>query len=171
MADLAQSSTIDLKLCLGGLADERLAAKTLNPNGPRSILEKKDETVANVVWRFLDVRGWVADRVKYRRSQGSFADIPYSFISANHTQATIGKAFHAAVTASRVTDKFQEPLYLLLELLRAGSLHAGPFTGTHGAGSQSSDEEEDPSALLVYRCLSLVHLTFKVRCLTPLPVN
>lgn len=107
------------------------------------------------MWRFLDVRGCVLS-CDHQVSRLNFP----RFISANHTQATIGKAFHAAVTSSRVTDKFQEPLYLLLELLRAGSLHSGPFTAANGV--EQSSEEEEPSALLVYRCLSLLHLTFKV---------
>ena len=50
-----QSSTIDFALCLGATAIEKLAARTKIKNtGP---LEKKDEVVANVIWRFLELRG------------------------------------------------------------------------------------------------------------------
>lgn len=50
-----QSSTIDFALCLGATATEKLAARTKIKNtGP---LEKKDEVVANVIWRFLELRG------------------------------------------------------------------------------------------------------------------
>lgn len=50
------SSTIDIKLCVGALATEELAALTKTTKNQRP-LDKKDEVVANVIWRFLDVRG------------------------------------------------------------------------------------------------------------------
>jgi hypothetical protein len=51
-----QSSTIDLKLCIGTLEKEETIAQTKKERGAK-ILEKKDEIVANILWRFLDVRG------------------------------------------------------------------------------------------------------------------
>jgi len=50
-----QSSTIDFALCLGATATEKLAARTKVKNTGH--LEKKDEAVANVIWRFLELRG------------------------------------------------------------------------------------------------------------------
>ncbi|WVR04833.1 hypothetical protein IAU60_001845 [Kwoniella sp. DSM 27419] len=47
------SSTIDLKLCIGALVNGELA-------GPRTkdqVLDKKDEIVANILWRFMELRG------------------------------------------------------------------------------------------------------------------
>lgn len=78
-----QSSTIDFALCLGATAEEQFASRTRKPKpppaaaagggGPSSTntsaavaagdekpLEKKDEIVANVIWRFLDLRGCVS---------------------------------------------------------------------------------------------------------------
>lgn len=53
-----QSSTIDFALCLGATANEKLAARTRSKSGsPQTALEKKDEVVANVIWRFLELRG------------------------------------------------------------------------------------------------------------------
>ena len=55
----AQSSTIDFSLCLGATASEKIALRTkIKPNNS-SGLEKKDEIVANVIWRFLELRGCV----------------------------------------------------------------------------------------------------------------
>jgi len=51
-----QSSTIDLKLCIGTLEKDETVAQTKKERGAK-ILEKKDEIVANIIWRFLDVRG------------------------------------------------------------------------------------------------------------------
>ena len=50
-------STIDIKLCIGALADEATAEETLKPS-PKP-LERKDEFTANVIWRFLNLRGYV----------------------------------------------------------------------------------------------------------------
>ncbi|WVQ98301.1 hypothetical protein IAU59_005424 [Kwoniella sp. CBS 9459] len=65
------SSTIDLKLCLGALASEELAAHTRREKAGR-ILDKKDEIVANILWRLLELRGagvvhgtrWGGDQVE-----------------------------------------------------------------------------------------------------------
>ena len=53
----AQSSTIDFSLCLGATVAEKLAART-KIKAPQG-LDKKDEIVANVIWRFLELRGYV----------------------------------------------------------------------------------------------------------------
>lgn len=56
--DVVQSSTIDFALCLGATASEKLALRTKGKsNLPGGQLDKKDEVVANVVWRFLELRG------------------------------------------------------------------------------------------------------------------
>lgn len=78
----------------------------------------------------------------------------------------MGKALHAACLASRVNDKFQESLYLILELLRAGVVHgnkwgapdAPPLSGGPSFGS----DEDQASTLLIMRCLSVVPLNFRV---------
>lgn len=55
---LLQSSTIDFALCLGATSTDKLATRTRNrSNVPVPTLEKKDEIVANVIWRFLELRG------------------------------------------------------------------------------------------------------------------
>jgi hypothetical protein len=43
---------------LGTTASDKLANRTKAKNGStQSPLEKKDEVVANVIWRFLELRG------------------------------------------------------------------------------------------------------------------
>lgn len=52
------SSTIDFKLCLGATHSDEGARRTRTPSKMQARqLEKKDEIVANVIWRFLDLRG------------------------------------------------------------------------------------------------------------------
>lgn len=51
------SSTIDFGLCLGATSADKLAARTKVKANPAHPLDKKDEVVANVIWRFLELRG------------------------------------------------------------------------------------------------------------------
>lgn len=73
--------------------------------------------------------------------------------------------------ASKVNDKFQEALYLAIELLRANALHNGRIgTRLYSGGPNFQGSEEDKrSMLLVMRVLSIVPLSFHVRPLPPFP--
>jgi hypothetical protein len=78
----------------------------------------------------------------------------------------MGKALHAACAASRVNDRLQESIYLLLELLRAGVVHGGRWGGADAeilsGGPSFGSEEEQSSALLIMRVLSVLPLSFRV---------
>lgn len=84
------------------------------------------------------------------------------FITDRHL-SVIGKALHAACNNARVNDRIQEPVYLLLELLRAGVLHGNRFgTEILSGGPTFGSEADQRSALLVMRCISILPLTFRV---------
>lgn len=65
-----------------------------------------------------------------------------SLQNPNHTHTTLGKALSAGINASRVNDKFQEPLYLALELARAGVLHGDLWSGRTYSGGPSFGTRE-----------------------------
>jgi len=135
------SSTIDLCLCLGGTSTPSLAQRTIVPRNSDKLLDKKDEIVANTLWRFLELR---------------------TFLTAAHQHTPHAVALFAAMKASKVNDKFQEALYLAIELLQAGVLYNGrigtrPYSG--GPNFQGS-EEDKRSMLLVMRVMSIVPLSF-----------
>ncbi|EIM22091.1 viral life cycle-related protein, partial [Wallemia mellicola CBS 633.66] len=136
------SSTIDFALCLGATSIDKSAERTItakNTNGP--VLHKKDEIVANTIWRFLELR---------------------SLLTPQHTHTPFGRAMHNALTVSRLNDKFQEPLLILVELLRAKVLHDRHFSNRQFSGGPSfGTEEEKKSMLLIIRTLSIVPLQFK----------
>lgn len=134
------SSTIDLLLCLNTTADATRARRTFAAPDATQRLEKKDELAANSLWRLLELRG---------------------FLNADHTHTSYGRALHAALQQVRITDRLQETLYLALELLRAGVLHAELFSDTrHSGGPSLGTEEEMQHTLLVMRALSLVPMAF-----------
>lgn len=99
-----------------------------------------------------------------------------------HTHSPLARAMNVALKNVRVNDKFQDPLYLFLELVRAGVMHGhlwsgrafsgGPSFGT-GKGDLHTNrraeltfvaplDEEKSCMLLVMRVLSIVPLNFKV---------
>nr|GAT42712.1 XPG I-region protein [Mycena chlorophos] len=134
------SSTLDFALCLGATATERLAGRTKGRAGPAP-LDKKDEIVANVIWRFLELRG---------------------FLLNTHTHSPLARAMYSAVKTAKVNDKFQDSLYLFLELVRAGVMHGHLWSGRAFSGGPSFGTDEEKSAmLLVMRVLSIVPLNFK----------
>ncbi|PRQ77029.1 Temperature dependent protein affecting M2 dsRNA replication-domain containing protein [Rhodotorula toruloides] len=135
------SSTIDLCLCLGGTSTTSLAQRTIVPKNADRPLDKKDEIVANTLWRFLELR---------------------SFLTSAHQHTPHAAALHLAMKNSKVNDKFQEPLFLAMELLRANVLHNGrigtrPYSGGPNLGGTEADKR---SMLLVMRVLSIVPLAF-----------
>ncbi|KAJ6621505.1 XPG I-region protein [Mycena sp. CBHHK59/15] len=134
------SSTIDFALCLGATSSERLAARTKGKAGTNQPLDKKDEVVANVIWRFLELRG---------------------FLLNTHTHSPLARAMYTAVKHTKVNDKFQDPLYLFLELVRAGVMHGHLWSGRAFSGGPSfGTDEEKACMLLVMRVLSVVPLNF-----------
>lgn len=94
------------------------------------------------------------------------AQLTLSFVHNNHHQSPIGKAFHASCQAARVTDKLQEPIYIILELLRAGVVHGNRFGGLSAqplsGGPSFGTDEEQSNTLLIMRVLSVVPLNFRV---------
>lgn len=78
----------------------------------------------------------------------------------------MGKALHAACLSSRVNDRFQESLCLVLELLRAGVVHGtkwgGPDAEPYSGGPSFGTDEEQSSMLLIMRVLSVLPLGFRV---------
>ncbi|KAK2465487.1 hypothetical protein APHAL10511_002379 [Amanita phalloides] len=136
------SSTIDFALCLGATAGEKLAARTkIKPTPAQGPLDKKDEVVANVIWRFLELRG---------------------FLLNSHNHSPLARAMYAALEQTRINDKFQDPLYLFLELVRAGVMHGHLWSGRAFSGGPSFGTDEEKSCmLLVMRVLSIVPLNFK----------
>lgn len=124
-----------------------------NPhNLDHTALEKKDEVVANVIWRFLELRGWVKKlcsvRIRtYLKLTCILSHAPFlslfswhsycRFLLTSHTHGPLARALYAAIKAARVNDKFQDPLYLFLELVRAGVLHGHLWSNRAFSGGPS----------------------------------
>jgi len=70
---------------------------------------------------------------------------------------------HSALKRARTNDKFQDPLFLLLELVRAGVLHWDLWGGrAYSGGPSFGSDNEKKCMLLIMRVLSIVPLNTKV---------
>ncbi|PKI84385.1 hypothetical protein MVES1_001701 [Malassezia vespertilionis] len=135
------SATIDFSFCLAATADEARAARTIAASEPNEPMQKKDEVVANAVWRFLSMR---------------------NILSEKHTHTVYGEALYAALQTLRVNDKLKEPLYLAIELIRAHVLNNAWYDGVaHSGGPSFGSEQEMQHMLLVMRAASLISLQCK----------
>ncbi|MCO5602698.1 hypothetical protein L7F22_056834 [Adiantum nelumboides] len=177
------SSTIDIALCLGATGRGDLAERTktsrpkkVTPSNAakertqkhqqalelleralvalEEVWRKRDEVVANVIWRMLELRG---------------------FLNHDHLHTPYARSLHLALKSARLNDKLQEPLYLALELIRAGILHGEGYSGrtksggpTWGDLDAASDSEEKAiivdsrrHLLLIMRTLCLLPLTYR----------
>jgi len=101
-------------------------------------LEKKDEVVANVIWRFLELRGHV---IYFSEILDTVAHInPHSFLVHTHIHSPLGRAMSAALKQCKINDKFQDPLFLFLELIRGGVLHGKLWSHRAYSGGPSFGE-------------------------------
>lgn len=87
-----------------------------------------------------------------------------SFHQPDRQHTPYARALYAAMKGAKVNDKFQEALFLALELLRSGTLHNGRIgTKVYSGGPAFAGTEEDKrSMLLVMRVMSIVPLAFHV---------
>ena len=76
-----------------------------------------------------------------RRRANLFAGAPLTggrrFLSAAHTHNPLAKAMQSALKVAKVNDKFQDSLYLFLELVRAGVMHGHLWSGRAFSGGPS----------------------------------
>ena len=59
------------------------------------------------------------------------------FLLNTHGHSPLARAMHAAIKQSRVNDKFQDSLYLFLELVRAGVMHGHLWSNRAFSGGPS----------------------------------
>lgn len=64
-------------------------------------------------------------------------DWDYRFLLNSHTHSPLARAMYTAIKHARLNDKFQEPLYLFLELVRAGVMHGHLWSGRAFSGGPS----------------------------------
>lgn len=71
------------------------------------------------------------------------------FLLNSHLHSPLARAMYTAVKQARLNDKFQEPLYLFLELVRAGVMHGHLWSGRAFSGGPSFGTGMFPSHTVI----------------------
>ena len=80
-------------------------------------MHTKTEISCNVLWRFLQLRGFVDDK---------------------HELTSWGVTLEAALAALDPTDKLEESVFIAIEMLRMGLLNGKDISGVAGGAAQGS---------------------------------
>jgi Temperature dependent protein affecting M2 dsRNA replication len=103
--------------------------------------------------------------------QPAYADPPllHRFLLNTHTHSALARAMHTAIKQAKLNDKFQDPLYLFLELVRAGVMHGHLWSGRAFSGGPSFGGGELFATLEIillpssFSCVSLFLLSWRDR--------
>lgn len=90
---------------------------------PNSVLRTTDEIIYNVLWRFLQLRG---------------------FVNEKHELTSWGVALEAAISALDSADKMEEYVFVAIEMLRMGLVNGKDMTKIPG-GAEYGTGKEDPT--------------------------
>ncbi|KMP08855.1 hypothetical protein CIRG_08536 [Coccidioides immitis RMSCC 2394] len=93
-------------------------------------LSSKSEILANVTWRFLQLRGYIDEK---------------------HQLTTWGKALEAALSSLNPSENLEEPAFLAVEMLRLGILNSKDVFANISGGPMRGTAEEKSFNLLVSR--------------------
>ncbi|KAI9666827.1 MAG: hypothetical protein M1829_005630 [Trizodia sp. TS-e1964] len=116
-----------LSFAISALSDTSFASTTITPKGSTSPLSSKAEIVANVLWRFLQIRGYVDDK---------------------HNLTPWGKVFQSVASSLGPGEGLDEAAFLIVELLRLNLLT------TENIFPQLSGIPERESGQILWRCRS-----------------
>ncbi|KAI9734469.1 MAG: hypothetical protein M1818_006858 [Claussenomyces sp. TS43310] len=122
------------------LEDETFATSTISTGPKIEKLESTPEIIANVLWRFLHLRGYVGD---------------------DHKLTRWGLAFAAAIKELGPAQHLDEAAFLAIELLRYNQLNAQHRHEEWIGGPQRGSEADKTSCLLIARSACLVKLRHK----------
>ncbi|KAI7872052.1 temperature dependent protein affecting M2 dsRNA replication-domain-containing protein [Spinellus fusiger] len=133
--------TVDIAFCIRATLTEAKVAKLKSNN--RKPLEGKDEILANVLWKMLQIR---------------------DFVSSRHAPTVWGSALSAGLSAitkgnEPVSSEVQEALLTALDLIRSDVLTNKPFSKNYS--SIGGDEKEQLHIRLITRTLSLLPMNLK----------
>lgn len=100
---------VDIKFCIRSIHDEAKASKTINQQQQQ--LVEKNEIVANVLWKTLEIRDFLT--------------------SSKHIYTPWGQALSAALEKNKLDSSMQEAILTALELIRFEVLTNKEYSKTY----------------------------------------
>ncbi|KAF9884592.1 hypothetical protein FE257_001414 [Aspergillus nanangensis] len=135
-----QGSCGPLKLAVQSLKDSDFASKSF-ASKESPILSSQDEVLANVFWRFLQLRGYI-DEKHQLTSWG---------VCLQQALSVLGPADHA----------LEEATFLAIEMLRFGLLNSKPWFSHVSGGPMRGSDEDKSFNMLVSRVACIAKLQHK----------
>ncbi|KAH0547560.1 hypothetical protein FGG08_000285 [Glutinoglossum americanum] len=129
-----------LTFAVNSLSDPEFAARTTSAKDLTNLLKSKDEIIANTLWRFLQLRGYVNEK---------------------HELTAWGKALQSAISSLDPADSLEEPVFIGIELLRLKLLNADIMFPSYTGVPLRGSEKDKRNCLLVSRVASLGKLRHK----------
>ncbi|RCH91950.1 hypothetical protein CU098_001354, partial [Rhizopus stolonifer] len=135
-----KTTVIDIKFCIHAVENESKASKTISQPHPEQLLEEKNEIVANVLWKTLEIRDFLT--------------------SSKHIYTPWGQAL-AGTLASNPTMLLstQEALLTALELIRFEVLTDREYSKTYS--HPLGDANQKKHIILLSRAFSLLPMHLK----------
>ncbi|CAO3618472.1 unnamed protein product [Mucor hiemalis] len=128
---------VDIKFCIRSIHDEAKASKTINQQQQQ--LVEKNEIVANVLWKTLEIRDFLT--------------------SSKHIYTPWGQALSAALEKNKLDSSMQEAILTALELIRFEVLTNKEYSKTYS--HPLGDESQKKHIILLSRALSLLPMNLK----------
>lgn len=132
----------EFAFCITSLEDKSFAAKTVTPKIPEKLLETEDDIRVNVLWRMLQMRGFIHGET--------------------HSPTPWGNALIAAIKSLDTEDEtLIMPLYIGLELFRMKALKSENFTPSFSGAPARGSDVDRANTMLISRVCGLVNMDHK----------
>ncbi|EIT82188.1 XPG I-region protein [Aspergillus flavus] len=134
-----QRSTGPFKFAVQSLKDSEFVSKSLSARESQP-LSSQEETLANVFWRFLQLRGYIDEK---------------------HQLTSWGLCLEQALSVLDPADNLEEATFLAIEMVRFGVLNAKQWFAHVSGGPMRGSDEDKNFNILVSRVACIAKLQHK----------
>ncbi|KAJ5433062.1 uncharacterized protein N7458_012218 [Penicillium daleae] len=127
------------KFAIQSLNNSEFVAKTFATR-ETPVLSKQEDILSNVMWRFLQLRGYVDDK---------------------HNLTAWGKCLEQALSAVDPTDNLEDAIFIAIEMLRMNLLNTKHWFSHVSGGPMRGSEEDKTFNMLVSRVACIAKLQHK----------
>ncbi|CAI7584445.1 unnamed protein product [Penicillium glandicola] len=127
------------KFAVQSLIDSDFVSKSF-ANKETPILSSQEDILSNVVWRFLQLRGYVDDK---------------------HKLTPWGQCLVQALSAIDPADNLEESIFIAIEMIRLGLLNTKPWFSHVSGGPMRGSEDDKTFNMLVSRVACVAKLQHK----------
>ncbi|KAH2042815.1 hypothetical protein KXV43_006198 [Aspergillus fumigatus] len=135
-----QSTCSPLKFAVQSLHDPDFGAKSFASSKDAQLLSSQDEILANVYWRFLQLRGYIDEK---------------------HRLTSWGVCLDQALSVLDPADNLEEATFLAIELIRFGLLNFKEWFSHVSGGPMRGSDEDKKFNILISRVACIAKIQHK----------